>query len=115
MESGAITSFQVGHGPEHQLLRHLPAQDTDVEFFCTAVTHNSAMTSVIFKTHHTDFSLLAGARWADQSLQLIPDALVVIQNLRQLFHKVLGLPRIRQVPYSKTEGKAVTHHRPDDA
>lgn len=57
-------------------------------------------------THHTDFSLLAGARGADQGFQLISDALVIIQDLSQLLHKVLSFARVWQVPYSNTELKA---------
>lgn len=52
------------------------------------------------QTHHTDFSLLAGTRGADQGLQLISDALVIVQDLSQLLHKVLSLAWIWQVPYS---------------
>lgn len=57
-------------------------------------------------THHTDFSLLAGAGGADQGLQLISDPLVVIQDLRQFLHKVLRLARVWQIPYRHTELKA---------
>lgn len=49
-------------------------------------------------THHTDFSLLAGAGGADQGFQLISDALVIIQDLSQLLYKVLSLARVWQVP-----------------
>lgn len=50
-------------------------------------------------TDHTNFSLLAGAGGADQSFQLIPDTLIIIQDLSQLLHKVLGLAWVWQVPF----------------
>ena len=53
-------------------------------------------------THHTDFSLLAGAGGADQGFQLISDALVIVQDLCQLLHEVLSLARVWQVPYRHT-------------
>lgn len=63
----------------------------------------------MFSAHHTDFSLLAGARRADQSFQLISDAFVIIQDLSQLLHNVLSLARVWQVPCSNTQLKADVH------
>ena len=48
-------------------------------------------------SHHTDLSLFAGARRADEHLQLNSELLVLTQNLVELLHEVLGLSSIWQV------------------
>ncbi|TNN54710.1 hypothetical protein EYF80_035053 [Liparis tanakae] len=61
-------------------------------------------------THHADFRLLAGARGADQGLQLVSDPLVVLQHLSQLLHKVLSLARVVR---DHVLGKDPLHQQPE--
>lgn len=115
-----LSSFQVEQGAQHQTLNHFTGSGRFCRAHILIFLHITALKcfqpsrAVVLRTHNTDFGLLAGARRADQSLQLISDALIVIQNLSQLLHKVLSLSRVRQVPCSNTEFEAVTHHRSDD-
>lgn len=49
-------------------------------------------------SYHAALCLFAGAGWAYEGLQLLSDLLILLQDLGQLLHKVLGFSRIWQIP-----------------